>query len=137
MEYKFRAWDSKNKKMIYPAIIGIEEDFCWENERKMLHNCMDWDGEEGFINKPILMLCSPLKDIDGDELYQDDIILDYSGHIGLICYGIVNYYISNMGGYDIMCWYIDYGDGFEEPLENNKVKKIGDKFNNPELVEGI
>jgi hypothetical protein len=63
-ELKFRYWDSFNAEMLYSDGIGLENFFrCYQMAKN-------------FDNNPILMQLTGLKDKNGKEIFEGDILRD-------------------------------------------------------------
>jgi uncharacterized phage protein (TIGR01671 family) len=120
-EIKFRAWDKVNKIMTYNSINAINFD------GEILLN----DGKFHDINKTdyILMQYTNLKDKNGKEIYEGDIVFSESNQyykqdeIVWDCYDM---------GWDIGkkdCWKL------RSPM-SSKTEIIGNIYENPELMGG-
>lgn len=129
-EIKFRAWDKVAKKMWYDVWFDLAHIYAESN-----------DPEKPFMmpRKMIgeLMQCTGLSDEDGEELYEGDIVE-------------IKYQEKNPAGMSDDQWYttkeevkyIEKNGGFspfyfrnEWEITGNRVKKLGNKFENPELME--
>ena len=121
-EIKFRAWDKVNKIMTYNSI-----------------NAINFDGEillndEKFhdINKTdyILMQYTGLKDKNGKEIYEGDIVFSESNQ----------YYKQDEIVWDCydMGWDIGKKDSWKlrSPM-SSKTEIIGSIYENPELITGV
>jgi uncharacterized phage protein (TIGR01671 family) len=133
-ELKFRAWDGN--KMHYPQIIGINgEVFSWDHDRSWLHNCQYWDGEEGFIDAPNLMQFTGLKDKNGKEIYEGDIIQYFDKIVAVVVW-------QDYGGWSYK-WidptYIKVRQHNPEPFFHNisLAEVVGNIYEHPELLKQV
>ena len=115
-EIKFRAWNGSEKRMTTP--------FAWVNDSNLLSSFMCSAPTEQ------LMQFTGLKDNEGIDIYEGDIVSDHIG-IGVVEYSDrkaafrVNY---NDG---IAKWFIDY----TLKGEKESLKVIGNIHQNPWLLE--
>ena len=106
-EIKFRAWDKENKKII-----------SWEDIKVYEDNSPYLSDYFNFKNTPIiLMQYTGLKDKNGKEIYEGDIV--YS-----------TYYRHNIEIEDIFTMY----KWFDYP-ESEEFEIIGNIYENPELLK--
>ena len=149
-EIKFRAWDKKNKKMLYP---GNEwYDICCgaiEGVLAIPHSSV-YDGVENKSKEWIPMQYTGLKDKNGREIYEGDIVKTSCGDIGIIKFGIPKDMTINGGEYDVdyIGFYIDIikGDWGTTDVESRvaplvddyyEIEVIGNVYENPELLEEV
>lgn len=136
-ELKFRAWDKKSKKIRIVESIGFGE-LSYYNEGYPVTNMI---GRDCIHDKDIiihrdsyqheLMQYTGLKDKNGKEIYEGDILLYDSGSKTSVFYNngafVRSYGNSNM--------YLLYDSFIEDGcLYNYEV--IGNIYENPELLEG-
>lgn len=138
-EIKFRAWDGE--KMIYPSIIGTPpyESFAWAHDRSWLHNCQEWDGDEGFINNPILMQYTGLKDKNGKEIYEGDIVSMYTFDSSPVPFEVRTSVSFHEGSFVAIIMNGEPISLRDAILVSNKAKQglelIGNLYENPELLK--
>lgn len=108
-EIKFRAWDKINKKMVTRNELNFSIPFDKHNN-----------------GNDILMQFTGLKDKNGKEIYEGD-ILKTDDYIGITSYGYAEFFISEIKTKN----YIDIYDMIEE--QNGEV--IGNIYQNPELLK--
>ena len=119
-EIKFRAWD-KDKKLM-KEVHGL----CWDNEyeHKLEVEYVyegegnDWDYED----ECILMQYTGLKDKNGKEIYEGDIVK----HISLLMNWVVKWLNSS--------WMLENSDKLTENIDFVD-EVIGDIYENPELIK--
>lgn len=108
-EIKFRAWDKKKKEMItkmYIKRINIYEE--------TLNNL--------FEDKDVVfMQYTGLKDINGKEIYEGDIIKNPHGK------SVIEYIYSSFHP-------LDESDGYNSGYKSEEVEVIGNIYENPELL---
>lgn len=139
-EIKFRAWDKVRKTMY--DVDTIEMDVLKDGSSD--NQISGWDDTEWQCGIPLkdveLLQYTGEKDINGQEIYEGDIIRlegvddreigSTWEHIGKIVY---------KRGAFFVCYFDYYADGDEELICDAQVEfgtVIGNKFENPELLEG-
>jgi len=132
-EIKFRAWDKKNKIMGNVLII----DHVGEATEGLVieHKKVAYDLD--FKKDYILMQYTGLKDKDGKEIYEGDIVKishRYKGrkHTGAIIWNVYEWHVANF----YFSHYDNPASAFSEGTNNKDVKFeiIGNIYENPELV---
>lgn len=130
---KFRVWDEENKRFL------DEEEFIIISDGRVLVG--DWmtgnDFSYGYDDPErfILMQSTGLKDQNGVEIYEDDLVKvtdEYGdtnftdGGIGTIC-----------GLTDLYMWYIDgqVQNGLHDIEQCYYIEVVGNIYENPELLE--
>lgn len=115
-EIKFRAW-AKYGEMLPNVQNHINGDWAFGN---MLNNPDEFK----------IMQYTGLRDANGVEIYEGDIISDHVG-VGSVKYSdnYASFKVSYGDG--IAKWFIDYLSG----LERCSIEVIGNIYENPELLE--
>ena len=119
-EYKFRAWDEGLKEMLYFGLWNI-----------------DYNVDITIYNEDDIMQYTGLKDINGSEIYEGDIVKNPSEE-GYPMRGLVFY---NDGSFKVTSSHADITDKKvydildKNLIEDNNMEKIGNKYENPELME--
>ena len=118
-ELKFRVWDKKKRKMAHVVMIDLSMNRCLVTDMKDL-----WE-----IKDPDIMQYTGLKDKNGREIYDGDIIVSGSGNIYVV---MVTRYGSGYG-FDIK------KIGFDKKSQNwnDEIKIMGNIYENPELLNKI
>lgn len=113
-EIKFRAWDFDTKVMIPISTFDFEEDLCGKDTENFA---------DGFYGRK-LMQFTGLKDKNGKEIYEGDILNHYD-------YGHFQIAYEDFNGKFISVGEVGYGDvGIAKYSEI-----IGNIYENPELVK--
>ena len=125
-EIKFRAWDKENKRMI--SSVGFTDSDCgrhFQQEQYMVGestNGTDW----------ILMQYTNLKDKNGKEIYEGDIIKYHVKSISEIKYGeimcVLERFIVKVGGIHFPM------SGLDEIYATIDGEIIGNIYENKELL---
>ncbi|MGR6115733.1 YopX family protein [Aeribacillus composti] len=121
MEIKFRAWDKENEVMIYPK--GILFD-----GRVVNFSCGILEPFEGCE----LMQYTGLKDKNGKEIYEGDLLTDYGEAPPLYVE-----YSEKHGAYCFVDKFDPSGTVYYTPLMiyYEQMEVIGNIYANPELLE--
>ena len=127
-EIKFRAWDKRTRKMIATGFYVLGETTCFDliYDYCMKHGLRK--GEVGLlrINSVVIMQYTGLKDKNGKEIYESDILK------------------HDLWGIDIVIWdnegscFRGKSDERDMTLSShqlNRTRVIGNKYENPELVD--
>ena len=138
---KFRAWDIKENRLIYEQTMtsidgdGDEHDYMiilspYSDEEYLgiTTSCVYEQEIKGEIEraKGKLMQFTGLKDKNGKEIYEGDIVKQYKDE-GL---GIIKWINSGL-----FCEYQSEEGGYSE-LDIKECKVIGNIYENPEIIKG-
>lgn len=121
-EIKFRVWDNKRNFMDYEPQITIDMGY--------INNIgvVDCNGDFRPYKYEIIMQYIGLKDKNGKEIYEGDIIKckDICGEYSKELYNeVVN---------DMCDWLYNYGYASQELLRYDEIEVIGNIYENPELL---
>lgn len=146
-EIKFRAWDKGLKRMIYLSEPTVENDDFSGIVFKLRDYFVSAFSSDR-IEDVELMQYTGLKDKNGREIYEGDIVKTSCGDIGIIKFGIPKDMTINGGEYDVdyIGFYIDIikGDWGTTDVESRvaplvddyyEIEVIGNIYENPELLE--
>jgi uncharacterized phage protein (TIGR01671 family) len=143
-EIKFRAWDSSESKMIYldDQSMSVEINFLnnWTYNHKTYWEVVTKEGEPGYPNmsqyfdsrndENVLMQYTGLKDKNGKEIYEGDILnMTYHGSVS-----IVKPEIKGVVGFE-RCSFIIEENGISLGKIGRSLEVIGNIYENPELLE--
>lgn len=111
-EIKFRCWRDGYMCSYYPKWRFVEEGLYWEEK--------DADPDKIGEGEPVLMQYTGLKDKNGVEIYEGDIVR-YTLDGELFTMNIEFVFQDNLTGYDI--------------TDENEPEIIGNIYENPELLK--
>ncbi len=135
MKLKFRAWDSTKKEMFKDTFAITESGQVVIVEQESVASSPDYV----FVEHLVIMQSTGLKDKNGKEIFEGDIITD--GHaLGVLRnHQTLGFYmVDEKGKENFLSDTVDT-EGFEEAKEfmKNSIEIIGNIYENPELLEAI
>ena len=119
-EYKFRAWDYKNNKMLFPMSfqsgigVNIPNEYMDYTSTEILLGCR--------FNTELMQFTGS-KDINNIEIYEGDYMLD--SHSG--CWGEVKFYKG--------AFVVEFDNEIQDLYDWTCECVIGNIYENPELLE--
>jgi len=132
-EIKFRIWIEEFKKMIYPGSSEWPDIYLHGNGK--LYELNDHHIEMRKVLGRIALEFTGLKDKNGKEIYEGDIVMGDEYILGIIkyednvkCMDAGRFMIRNKDGYSIE----DEPDTLEE--SDKELEVIGNIYENPELL---
>lgn len=137
-EIKFRIWYPNHKRMTTGAERTLEHACMDIRNGKMIFNIDELDYDENFEPEYytdsgyVLMQYTGLKDKNGKEIYEGDIIRGVNGSInGVPCAwngGVISY---GDGNHNVPLW-----GTLEQQDSTHWFEVIGNIYENPELMDG-
>lgn len=143
-EIKFRVWNEDLKKMAHFDDAHILTDspstelrwslYGWKSNKPYNEPCYTNDLD---TYEPVVMQYTGLKDKNGVEIYEGDIIGTWEGEeLGWEAYRVdwweenARYFLCNLDDK-----YMGEADFCDDPFEWHKLEVIGNIYENPELLE--
>jgi uncharacterized phage protein (TIGR01671 family) len=117
---KFRVWDKERKGFLHQ--IDIDSDIIYVDTRWYIH------GGHALDDNYVMQQYTGIKDENGKEIYEGDIIFckAYYGIENRV--GIVDYFASS--------FIVDWRNQIDDPLDEiPDIMVIGNIFENPELLK--
>ena len=125
-EIKFRAWDKELRVMV---------DWRGMNKFNDLYDALDCNHYDVATATYALMQYTGLKDKNGKEIYEGDIVKDYNGNILQVSWADCwARYMMSLDGRNCMYYLEDYNHNKPDCLARN-MRIIGNIYENPELKE--
>jgi uncharacterized phage protein (TIGR01671 family) len=133
--FKFRAWDKIEKRMFDVEMIHfcLNGGYIWD-ERNF---DVDRQRETAYeLNNCVLLQCTGLKDKSGKLIFEGDILKSTDEN------NVISKFDSNTG-IGVVEWFEKYGfwnvskieNSLGDILQDGFVEIIGNKYENPELLE--
>lgn len=122
MKPKFRAWDVHEKKMFTndQLIIWNGNVYANDNSELNVNNLKGWS-----IDEKYLMQFTGLKDKNGKEVFEGDIVLIYSEKISKVFYSQGSFCVDILNGGTPL-----------HAFSSKQLEVIGNIYENLELLEG-
>lgn len=133
-EIKFRAWNFQDKEMHDVEDLGMGEA-SWETVARNVHKKGTHNSFYGEKRNSVLMQYTGLKDKNGEEIYEGDILRFQSR--SLLQDAMTTKVMPIIWHQDRLCWWVgDQDKGFHPVMtvDNNEFEVIGNILENPDLL---
>ncbi|MGF2114339.1 YopX family protein [Enterococcus casseliflavus] len=132
MTSKYRAWDKENKRMIYPSTDSVYFEVTDDGINILDMSVEPFDDVFPHLDA-VLMQSTGLKDKNGVEIFEGDIVVNQYDNVGYVAY------LQQEAGFVVVLKKSDYRLGHRNTGESYDVttnhKVIGNIHSNPELLE--
>ncbi len=132
MTSKYRAWDKENKRMIYPSTDSVYFEITDDGINILDMSVEPFDDVFPHLDS-VLMQSTGLKDKNGMEIFEGDILVNQYGNVGYVAY------LQQEAGFVVVKKKSDYRLGHRNTGESydvsNNHEVIGNFWENPNLLE--
>lgn len=125
---KFRAWDKNTNDMVDVKTIDLEKD-------GSIGCIVDYNGINLDVSECVLMQSTGLKDKNGVEVFQGDVVVHEEGEYsykGIVLKDKYYFYIEGVNINDSF----SFDDISNTLIGETDLEVIGNIYENPELLEG-
>lgn len=140
---KFRVWNRKDRKMIYLANAIVGHTYMKiNNSAWWIHDEIHLEPISSKYLDDVLMQYTGLFDNKKNELYDKDIVNiwdhDFEPQVAVITWGMIGGWVFDFGHNKLLGAQYIFRDfspfGINEVFANRRIEKIGNIFENPDLM---
>lgn len=123
-DIKFRAWDGRIKKMVELTLLGLQYKF-YDDLTVYGVDTSDGNVAKAKKHKIPVMQCIGLKDKNGKEIYENDLI-EYGEHLYQVAWD------EETASFLLQGVFIAELESF--PIDSEDLEIVGNIYQNPELL---